>query len=306
MDGLTVAVPTRDRRERLIGALEAIASELGPDDELLVVDNGSSDGTGAAAEAFLAAHIGPGRVVTEPEGGISVARNTALREARHPVVCFVDDDVRVQPGWLAALRRAWTESTQKVACIGGPLLPEWQAPRPPWLADYLLYVVSVLDLGGERRRLDQAPRVGYAWGGNMSIRVEPALALDGFDLGRGVRPGGSSDRGEEEELQRRFVRAGFEVWYEPAATALHLVPPERLTEEYFAEAFRARGRTEARAGSGRMRGLVPLGQGLARYAALRLRRCPEARAARFTFTYGWSLLTSRVARAPSSRWGRDE
>lgn len=54
MDGLTVAVPTRDRQERLLGALEAIASELGPGDELLVVDNGSTDGTAAAAEAFLA------------------------------------------------------------------------------------------------------------------------------------------------------------------------------------------------------------------------------------------------------------
>jgi glycosyltransferase involved in cell wall biosynthesis len=306
MNGLTVAVPTRDRQERLLGALEAIASELGPDDELLVVDNGSSDGTGAAAEAFIATHVPSGRVVTEPLGGISVARNSALGEARNPVVCFVDDDVRVQPGWLAALRRAWMESTHEVACIGGPLLPGWQAPRPPWLADHLLYVVSVLDLGGERRRLDQAPRVGYAWGGNMSIRAEHALALGGFDPDRGVRPDDPSDRGEEEELQRRFAVAGFQTWYEPAATALHLVPPGRLTEDYFAEAFRARGRAEARAGRGRTRGLAPLGRGLARYAALRALGRPQASAARFTFTYGWSLLTSPQGKVPSSRWGRDE
>jgi glycosyltransferase involved in cell wall biosynthesis len=306
MNGLTVAVPTRDRQERLLGALEAIASELGPDDELLVVDNGSSDGTGAAAEAFIATRVPAGRVVTELSGGISVARNSALREARHPVVCFVDDDVRVQPGWLAALRGAWTESTQEVACIGGPLLPGWQAPRPPWLADHLLYVVSVLDLGGERRRLDQAPRVGYAWGGNMSIRAKPALALGGFDPDRGLRPDDPSARGEEEELQRRFAGAGLETWYEPAATALHLVPPGRLTEDYFAEAFRARGRAEARAGSGRTRGLAPLGRGLARYAVLRALGRSQAPAARFTFTYGWSLLTSPQGGVPSSRWGRDE
>jgi glucosyl-dolichyl phosphate glucuronosyltransferase len=292
MNGLTVAVPTRDRQERLVGALEAIASELGPHDELLVVDNGSNDQTAAAAEAFIATHVPSGRVVAEPAGGISVARNSALRKAGHPVVCFVDDDVRVQPGWLAALRRAWTESAQEVACIGGPLLPEWQVPRPPWLADYLLYVVSVLDLGGERRRLDQAPRVGYVWGGNMSIRVESALALGGFEPGRGVRPDEPSDRGEEEELQRRFAQAGFETWYEPAAAALHLVPPERLTEEYFADAFRARGRAEARSGKGRARALAPLGRGLARYAALRVLRRPEAPAARFISAYGWSLMTS--------------
>jgi glycosyltransferase involved in cell wall biosynthesis len=252
MDGLTVAVPTRDRQERLPSALEAIASELGWEDELLVVDNGSTDGTGAVVEAFLG-DIPRGKVVSEPAGGISAARNRALREARNPVVCFVDDDVRVQAGWLSALRSAWSGSAPNVACIGGPLLPEWQAPRPAWLADYLLYVICALDLGGERRRLDQTSRVGYAWGGNMSIRTEPALALGGFDPDRGIRPDDPSDRGEEEELQRRLARAGFETWYEPAATALHLVPPERLTEDYFADAFRARGRAEARGGSGRAR-----------------------------------------------------
>src|SRR5262245_28253090 len=160
MEGLTVAVPTRDRQERLRGALAAIAAELGPSDELLVVENGSTDETRAVARAFLA-DVPAGKLVSEPAGGISAARNRALREAGHPVVCFVDDDVRVQPGWLAALRGAWHDSASTVACIGGPLLPQWQAPRPAWLADYLLYVVSVLDLGGLRRRLDQAPRVGF-------------------------------------------------------------------------------------------------------------------------------------------------
>ena len=300
MDGLTVAVPTRDRQERLLGALDAIATELRPEDELLVVDNGSTDETGAAAGAFLAELPG-GRLVSEPRGGLSAARNRALREARHPIVCFVDDDVRVQPGWLAALRGAWRESAPNVACIGGPLLPEWQAPRPGWLADYLLYVVSVLDLGGERRRLDQAPRVGYAWGGNMSIRVQPALSLGGFDPDRGVRPEDPSDRGEEQELQRRFAEAGFETWYEPAAAALHLVPPERVTEDYFADAFRARGRSEARGGKGRARGLATLGRGLVRYGALAALRRPEAPTARFTCAYGWALLTtSRDPRPPAA------
>src|SRR5215211_3542422 len=260
MKGLTVAVPTRDRQERLLGALEAIAYQLGPEDEVLVIDNGSTDGTGQAAQSFLH-RVPAGRVLAEPAGGVSAARNRALREAGNSVVCFVDDDVRVQPGWLAALRSAWVSSPSSVACIGGPLLPQWQAPRPAWLADYLLYVVSVLDLGGEGRRLDQAPRVGYAWGGNMSIRVEPALSLGGFDPDRGVRPDDPADRGEEEELQRRLALAGFETWYEPAAAALHLIPPERLTTDYFRNAFRARGRSEARGGTGRARGVATLGRG---------------------------------------------
>jgi glycosyltransferase involved in cell wall biosynthesis len=300
MDGLTVAVPTRDRQAQALEAVEAIAPQLEPEDELIVVDNGSEDGTAEALTAFFADRLRAGRVAVEPEGGISVARNRALAEARREVVCFVDDDVRVEAGWLAALRRSWAGSGPKVACIGGPMRPDWGAPRPPWLADYLLYVISILDLGRERRRLDQTPGRGYVWGGNLSVRVAAAREAGGFDPERGIRPEAPSDRGEEEELQRRLVRAGHEVWYEPEAVTCHLIPAERLTENFFAAAFRARGRAEARDGPGRrVHGVSELARGIARYGALLVLRRPEAPSARFTCVYAWSLLTAGRARAPN-------
>lgn len=289
MGGITVAIPTRDRKDLALEALAAVVPQLGGRDELLLVDNGSEDGTGEAAARYLA-DVPVGRVVVEPAGGISVARNRALAEARHPVVCFVDDDVRVEPGWLEALRGAWAEAGPQVACIGGPLHPSWGAERPRWLADHLLYVIAVLDLGSERCLLDQSPALGYAWGGNISVRVEPVVALGGFDPERGLRPSGPADRGEEEELQRRLAAAGYEVWYEPRALVRHLVPERRLTESFFADAFRARGRADARDGADRLEALAILGRGAARYAVLRARRDPRAPTAKFTCAYAWARL----------------
>ena len=289
MDGITVAVPTRDRKELALAALAAIAPQLGPEDQLLLVDNGSEDGTGDAAAQYLAA-VPAGRVVFEPEGGISAARNRAIAEARHPIVCFVDDDVRVEAGWLDAVHNAWADAGPRVACVGGPLRPAWGAERPPWLADYLLYVLSVLDLGGERRPLDQSPGRGYAWGGNFSLRVAPVLAVGGFDPERGLRPSSPTDRGEEEELQRRLAAAGYEVWYEPRAVARHLIPERRLTESFFTDAFRARGQADASNGAGRVQALGILGRGAARYAVLRVRRNPLAPTAKFTCAYAWARL----------------
>jgi len=297
MVGLTVAVPTRDRKELALGALQAIAPQLEPGDELLLVDNGSCDGTAEAA-AQLLTRVPTGRVVQEPEGGVSVARNRALAEARHPVVCFVDDDVRVERGWLEALRRSWAEARSRVACIGGPLLPDWGAERPPWLADHLLYVIAVLDLGDERRILDQSPGRGYAWGANLSLRTEAAKAVGGFDPMRGLRPAQPTDRGEEEELQRRLIADGYEVWYEPEALARHLVPQERLTESYFVDCFRARGRAEARGGAGRLGALAVLARSAARYAVLRAKHDPRAPSARFTWSYAWTRL--RASARPAS------
>jgi glycosyltransferase involved in cell wall biosynthesis len=282
----------------LLGALEAIAVQLQPGDEVLVVDNGSTDGSADAARSLLAERVSSGRVVGEPEGGISSARNRALAEAGTEIVCFVDDDVRVEAGWLEALRNAWGSAGARTACIGGPMLANWEAPRPAWLADHLLYVVAVLDLGGEHRRLDQSPGTGHVWGGNFSVRVEPVRELGGFDPRRGVRPEAPLARGEEEDLQRRLAAGGWEVWYEPAARVRHLIPAERLTQDFFAEAFRARGRTEALAPGRTWRGLAAVVRGGARYGTLRALGRPQAPAARFTCSYGWALLTASGPRAP--------
>ena len=288
---LTVAVPTRDRRESALGALEAIAGQLRETDELLVVDNGSVDGTGAAAAAWREELRVPARLVSEPHGGVSAARNTALREASNGVVCFVDDDVRVAPGWLDALRQTWAAAGPRVACIGGPLSPDWQALRPAWLADHLLYVLSVLELGNEPRRLDQSPGTGHVWGGNFSVRVEAARSVGGFDTELGLRPDAPFDRDEEEDIQRRLARAGWEIWYEPSAAARHLLGAEKLNERFFLQAFRSRGEREAVAGRPRWKGLRALVRGALRYATLRAAGRADAPAARFDCAYGWTLLT---------------
>lgn len=298
---LTVAVPTRNRRESALGALEAIAAQLQGPDELLVIDNGSVDGTKKAVAAWLEERRVPARVLDEPSGGVSAARNTALREASTEVVCFVDDDVRVEPGWLEALRHAWAAAGPRVACIGGPLSPEWEVPRPAWLADHLLYVLSVLELGHELRRLDQSPGTGHVWGGNFSVHVEAVRAVGGFDTELGVRPDAPFGRDEEEDLQRRLAQAGWETWYEPAAPARHLLGAEKLNEDFFLQAFRSRAERAVAAGRPRWKGLRPLVRGAARYIARRAVGRADAPAARFDCAYGWTLLTgSRSPRHPSN------
>jgi glucosyl-dolichyl phosphate glucuronosyltransferase len=290
-DRLAVAVPTKDRRETVVSALAPIVAQLGSRDELLVVDNGSTDGTQDAVDAWLRDRFPAGRVVSQPSGGVSAARNAALRETTAPIVCFLDDDVRPDPGWLERLRRAWAGCSERTAVIGGPTPGEWPAGRPPWLTDHLLYVVAVLDLGDRRIRLDQRAGLGYVWGGNMSLRREAALDVGGFDPARGSRPGVPFERGEEEELQRRLAAAGWEIWYEPTATARHLLAPERLTKQAFRRFFRQQGVLEAARGRRRLDGALALAVSLSRGTALTLLRRPQAAGAWFAAARGWAVLT---------------
>ena len=98
---LTVAMPARDS-ERFIG--EAIASVLrqtGVDFELIVVDDGSTDGTGAVVESFDDPRL---RLIRNPVSrGIAACHNRVLDESRSPFVAHVDSDDLILPGALAAL-----------------------------------------------------------------------------------------------------------------------------------------------------------------------------------------------------------
>ena len=92
--------------------------------ELLVVDDGPDEATRAAAArhgARYLAHAAP--------RGLNAARNTALEATDAPLVCFVDDDVEVRPGWLAALVAAAAACPDEVAVLTGPIHARFEDHR---------------------------------------------------------------------------------------------------------------------------------------------------------------------------------
>jgi glycosyltransferase involved in cell wall biosynthesis len=94
---VTAAITTYNRATFLEGALESVYAQTFDDYEVLVVDDGSTDGT----PDVLARHADRIRVVTQPNGGRSAARNRAVREARGRYISFLDSDDRWLPEKLA-------------------------------------------------------------------------------------------------------------------------------------------------------------------------------------------------------------
>jgi glycosyltransferase involved in cell wall biosynthesis len=215
----SVAVVTRNRAPHLDRCLASLAASVPDDVEVLVVDNGSTDGT-AAVVARWQGRMPNLRSLVEPEPGASRARNLALRRAKGDVVAFTDDDNRATPAWLPALLDAYRPG---VVAAGGPVVLEWPGGRPTWVAPSVERWWSGLDLGPERRRLGPDDEL---FGCNLSVRRELALSLGGFDLRLG-RVGRRLRSGDDWDLQRRLHRAGGEVLYVPAATVIHDVLPER-------------------------------------------------------------------------------
>ena len=88
---VTVVVPTKDRREGVLTAIESVVAQSYRNWQLIVVDDGSTDGTAEAVEALL----GDERIELvrrERAGGVSAARNAGLAQARGQYVAYLDSD----------------------------------------------------------------------------------------------------------------------------------------------------------------------------------------------------------------------
>ncbi len=236
----SVVVCTRERGAALAETLRAMARQEAPFPwELLVIDNGSRDGSlelARALERELAPRL---RVVSEPVLGLSTARNAGIQAARSDRILFLDDDAVPWEGWLTALAAALDEP--EVLEAGGPIEPAWMGARPVWLEDRYLPYLSSWDRGAEAHdlRYNELPR-----GTNMGFRREAFLRCGEFSRHLGRR-GRSLRSCEETELGLRLERAGARVRYAPAAGVRHRVEAGRLSERWMVARFAAQGESEA-------------------------------------------------------------
>jgi glycosyltransferase involved in cell wall biosynthesis len=105
-------------RERLVGrATESVLAQTFGDFEFIIADNGSTDRSGAIADAYAARDTRI-RVIHKPRGNIGSGRNAGLDAARGEYIAFVDDDDRCEPDFLEFLYNLAAESGADIAICG--------------------------------------------------------------------------------------------------------------------------------------------------------------------------------------------
>jgi len=229
---ITIAICTRNRAGFLEKALQSLIPQMHPRDELLIIDNASTDRTPELA-AQTAAHDSRIKVYREERLGLSAGRNAAHRLARTEFVLFLDDDAVVKPGWIDAyVDFIERHKGEKIGCIGGACIPDYEAPPPAWHNPKS----DRYDLGD--KELEVSTKFRLPGGGNCAYNTKAVIEAGWFcnDL----------RRAEDTDIHHLFQRAGYQIWWLPNAPIYHYMSRERLRFWRQAKAAFFEGRAVAR------------------------------------------------------------
>ena len=189
---LSVIVCAHNEARYLSACLHSVLAQSRPADDVLVINNASTDETRAVAEQI------PGvRVVDEPRKGLVVARETARQLATGDVLVYLDADCRAPLTWLERIEARFTHAPALVALSGPYRYYDWDrwgriliraydftlAPATQFLVKYVLRLGTVF------------------YGGNFAVRREALDRIGGFDTS-------IEFHGEDTNVGRRLFRIG--------------------------------------------------------------------------------------------------
>src|SRR5438067_6667620 len=195
---VSVVVCTYNGARTLGACLDGLAQLAYPDYEVIVVDDGSTDGTAALTREYDV------RLITTENRGLSAARNTGLEAATGEIIAYLDDDARPDPHWLTYLAASFLRTTH--AAVGGPNIP------PPDDGPIAQCVANAP--GGPIHVLLSDREAEHLPGCNMAFRKACLQAIGGFDPQFRVA-------GDDVDVCWRLEERGFTLGFSAAAMVWH-------------------------------------------------------------------------------------
>ena len=217
---VSVVVCAYNAERTIHRCLASLAALNYPDYEVILVNDGSRDRTLEIAESYDFC-----RIISQPNKGLSVARNVGAEAASGEIVAYTDSDCVADPDWLNYLV-AKMEVSNLAAC-GGPNFP------PPENA--LVPAVVAVAPGGPTHVLISDEVAEHIAGCNMAFAREVLMRLGGFDpVYRAA--------GDDVDICWRFQDAGFVIGFSPVAVVWHF---RRNTVSAYCNQQRGYGKAEA-------------------------------------------------------------
>jgi O-antigen biosynthesis protein len=200
--------------------LESLTKLAYPNYEVVIVDDGSTDRTGAIADEYPQF-----KVIHQPNRGLSAARNVGLAAATGEIIAYVDSDAMPDPDWLTYLALKF-RATNYVG-VGGPNLPP---PEEDWLANCVASAP-----GSPTQILLDDETAEHIPGCNMAFRKDALVEVGGFDPTY-------TAAGDDVDICWRLQDLGYTIGFCPAAIVWH---HRRKTIKSYLKQQMGYGRAEA-------------------------------------------------------------
>ena len=198
--GVTVVVPAYNERECIASTVHSLLASTCPV-EVIVVDDGSTDGTADVVEAIGAPGV---RVLRQPNAGKPAALNAGIRAASHEIVVLMDGDTIFEPGTVAALIEPFDDPA--VGAVAGNARV---GDRDRLLAR-LQHIEYVIGFNIDRRVQDMWGVITTVPGAIGAFRTQALRTVGGIS---------SDTLAEDTDLAITLGRAGWRIVYQPTARA---------------------------------------------------------------------------------------
>jgi O-antigen biosynthesis protein len=195
---VSVVICTYNGRQTIRDCMEGLARLRYPNFEVIVIDDGSTDGTAEIVREYDV------QLVSTENRGLSHARNLGLELATGEIIAYTDDDAFPDPHWLYYL--AHTFKTSDYAAVGGPNLP------PDGDGRVARAVANAP--GGPTHVLLSDCEAEHIPGCNMAFRTSLLRAIGGFDPQ-------FRTAGDDVDVCWRIQQAGWKVGFHAAALVWH-------------------------------------------------------------------------------------
>jgi glycosyltransferase involved in cell wall biosynthesis len=205
---VSVVIPTFNRADSVARAIRSVLAQDWPAAEIIVVDDGSTDGTADVLHAFEADHPQTLRVISQTNHGVAFARNAGIRAAKHDFVAFLDSDDRWMPTKLSRQIEQFQRVPELSLNFTGYILENPNQSR----------VIAPANWPPDRQAVLEALLTGCCIAPSTVIARRDALVRAGlFDV--------ALRRCEDHDLWLRMAAGGEQIGYvATASTHRHLAP----------------------------------------------------------------------------------
>lgn len=231
--GVSIIICTFNGKDRLSPTLGAIWNlDSGVSKELILVDNGSSDGTGDWIKFYFQDHPAafPIRYLSEPKPGLLNARLAGIRSATFEFLLFCDDDNQLFPDYLS-LGFGLLNSNPLIGVLGGQGIVNPVGRVPEWLIPYQKsFALGPQTVGSGK--ISETPAHVYGAGSFFRKQALLELITSGYRFFLMGRTQNQAISGDDLELCWLMQLMGYEIHFEENLRFYHAIPESRFTLDY--------------------------------------------------------------------------